>query len=147
MKNEVCYTLIGKRVGRFWFGRLVKKTIGNTASVEFDWEWALKREETKGDIIGFWHTHPEKPEPSSRDSRVMRAWIDCFGKPLLCIIESNLYCKKGWEVMSIPKFALIFPSTKKNWPKKIESKHMKIWLSLKAVDAAIFGLFFALSQR
>lgn len=87
-RNEICYILIGKRIGRFWFGRLVKKVIGSPGSVEFDWEWVLKREEEKGDVIGFWHSHPSgEIELSFRDSHTTIAWETCFYKPLLCVIQ------------------------------------------------------------
>ncbi|GAH41275.1 unnamed protein product, partial [marine sediment metagenome] len=58
MQNEVSYILIGKRSDsfRFRFGRLVRKRKGTPSSVEFDGKWALKREEEKGDVLGFYHT-------------------------------------------------------------------------------------------
>lgn len=91
MKNQICHILIGKRIGRFWFGRLVKKIIGGSTSVEFDWDWVLKREENRGDIIGFWHSHEIDIRPSSRDIETMLAWIRCFGKTLVCIIQTANY--------------------------------------------------------
>jgi proteasome lid subunit RPN8/RPN11 len=63
---------------------------GEPASVAFDAQWVLGREETKGDVIGFYHTHPcGSPGPSQRDLKTMRAWCGSFGKPLLCLIESD----------------------------------------------------------
>jgi proteasome lid subunit RPN8/RPN11 len=60
------------------------------ASVGFDADWVLRREEDGGDVVGFYHTHPSGlPEPSQRDNRTMRAWVGSFGKPLLCLIESD----------------------------------------------------------
>ncbi|CAK9037477.1 Probable molybdopterin-synthase adenylyltransferase (MoaD protein adenylase) (Molybdopterin-converting factor subunit 1 adenylase) (Sulfur carrier protein MoaD adenylyltransferase) [Durusdinium trenchii] len=50
------------RVGRFWYARRVKPSVGKPASVAFDAEWALAREE---------------------------AWVSCFAKPLLCMIEAD----------------------------------------------------------
>ena len=91
MKNEICYILVGKRVNRFWFGRLVKKVIGNAISVKFDWEWVLKREEMKGDVLGFWHSHQTDIRPSARDIKTMLAWIRCFGKMLVCVIQTENY--------------------------------------------------------
>ncbi len=71
-------------------GRLVKKVTGKPASVKFNGEWTLKREEKKGDVIGFWHTHPDgNLEPSERDIKTMKAWISCFGKPLFCVIQNS----------------------------------------------------------
>jgi hypothetical protein len=56
-----------------------------------DWSWALRREETHSDVMGFGHTHPPCAGviPSRRDVRTMRAWCSAFGKPLLCLIECN----------------------------------------------------------
>jgi hypothetical protein len=82
--------LIGQRRGRIWYGRLRQRRVGELASVEFDWAWVLEREERYGDVLGFYHTHPaDLPTPSGRDVRTMRAWAGCFGKSLLCIIESG----------------------------------------------------------
>ena len=81
---------MGRRQGRFWYARRMRPTKGEIASVEFDADWVLKREESKGDIIGFYHTHPSgMPTPSQRDHRTMRAWVGSFGKPLLCLIEAD----------------------------------------------------------
>jgi proteasome lid subunit RPN8/RPN11 len=50
----------------------------------------LNREEERGDVVGFYHTHPSGlAAPSVRDVRTMRAWVSAFGKPLLCLIESQ----------------------------------------------------------
>ena len=63
---------------------------GSPADVEFDADWVLDREETRGDVVGFYHTHPSgQPNPSERDLRTMRAWAGSFGKPLLCLIQSD----------------------------------------------------------
>jgi proteasome lid subunit RPN8/RPN11 len=57
--------------------------------VNFDGPAVLAREEQKGDVLGFLHTHPDGPaEPSHRDVRTMRAWCSAFGKPLLCLIAA-----------------------------------------------------------
>jgi len=64
--------------------------MGEPASVVFDSDWVLQREESQGDVIGFYHTHPSGlPTPSERDHRTMRAWVGSFGKPLLCLIEAD----------------------------------------------------------
>ncbi|MBA7619853.1 hypothetical protein ES703_27194 [subsurface metagenome] len=88
-RNEVCYVLVGKQLGRLFLGKLVKKSVGSPSLVEFDWEWVLKREEKKEDVLGFWHTHPHGAEPSERDIKTMRAWVSCFNKPLFCVIQAN----------------------------------------------------------
>lgn len=101
MEKEICYILVGKRIGRFYFGRMVKKTIGNSNSVEFNWQWVLNREETKGDVIGFWHTHPRQisePSVSERDFKTMNAWFSCLGKILLCIIVNSEGFYRGFSI-------------------------------------------------
>lgn len=86
---EQCWTLLGQRRGRIWFCRSVRHALGEPASVRFDGDWVLKREEKHGDVVGFLHTHPDGPTlPSGRDLRTMRAWCGAFGKPLLCLIAS-----------------------------------------------------------
>ena len=88
--NEISFILTGQRQRRIWYGRLVQRVAGGLASVEFDWGWVLEREERRGDIIGFYHTHPGGPmTPSQRDVRTMRAWASCLGKPLLCVIKAK----------------------------------------------------------
>jgi proteasome lid subunit RPN8/RPN11 len=88
--HEISYVLIGQRRGRIWVGRLQQRQTGQPASVEFDWSWVLEREERRGDVLGFYHTHPAgMAVPSARDVRTMRAWVSCLGKPLLCVIESD----------------------------------------------------------
>jgi len=86
---EQCWTLVGQRQGRVWYGKRVRPTKGERASVGFDGLWVLKREEERHDVLGFFHTHPDGPSsPSARDVRTMRAWCSAFGKPLLCVIAS-----------------------------------------------------------
>ena len=89
---ERCWVLVGQQVGETtWRFRRRRLTAGEIASVETDWEWALKREDRYGDVIGFFHTHPygADVQPSSRDVRTMRAWCTALGKPLLCVIASG----------------------------------------------------------
>jgi len=87
---EECWTLIGARRGRVWFARPVRRIAGSAHAVAFDAAWALRREERRGDVVGFLHTHPPGLlRPSRRDVRTMRAWCGAFGKPLLCVIASG----------------------------------------------------------
>lgn len=86
---EQCWTLVGQRRGRIWYGRRVRRTAGERASVRFDGLWVLQREERRQDVLGFYHTHPDGPAtPSPRDVRTMHAWCSAFGKPLACFIAS-----------------------------------------------------------
>ena len=88
--NEESGVLVGSRRGDVWLGRLRKRRHGGPASVDIDWAWILEREEGRGDVIGFWHTHPFGLDgPSRRDVRTMRAWVSCLGKPLLCLIQTE----------------------------------------------------------
>jgi proteasome lid subunit RPN8/RPN11 len=86
---EECWTLVGARRGPIWLARRIHYRTGAHASVAFDGPAVLQREETRGDVVGFFHTHPAGPlRPSARDVRTMRAWCSAFGKPLLCVIAS-----------------------------------------------------------
>ena len=88
--NEICYVLVGQQRNGIWVGRLLQRREGKATSVSFDWGWVMVREESFGDVIGFYHTHPTGSLlPSQRDVRTMQAWVDCFGKPLLCAIQSG----------------------------------------------------------
>jgi proteasome lid subunit RPN8/RPN11 len=88
--DEESAVLVGYRRGNLWYGRLRRRQVGTPSSIEFDWDWVLGREEHHGDVAGFFHTHPPSHErPSARDVRTMRAWVSSFGKPLLCVIESD----------------------------------------------------------
>jgi proteasome lid subunit RPN8/RPN11 len=87
---EESWTLVGSRSSDVtWRGRLLRYRSGETASVTADGPWTLAREEKRGDIIGFMHTHPMGGlRPSMRDLRTMRAWCDALGKSLLCVIAT-----------------------------------------------------------
>ena len=91
--NERCWTLLGSRdsgsgTWRIGFHHVV---LGEPARVEADWSWTLTREETQGDVMGFYHTHPPGfgAQPSQRDIRTMQAWCSALGKPLLCLIAED----------------------------------------------------------
>jgi len=87
---ERCWILLGRRQGAFWHARRRRPTSGEPATVAFDGRWLLEREEQHADVVGFYHTHPSGlPRPSQRDLRTMQAWVSSFGKPLLCLIESD----------------------------------------------------------
>ena len=87
---EQYWFLTGLRRGRIWYARKNSHQTGEAQRVQFDPHEVLQREEHKGDVIGFLHTHPNmKAIPSQRDIKTMRAWASCFGKPLLCLIEGD----------------------------------------------------------
>ena len=84
---ETASLLTGTRDGRLWKCRLRFMSSGGPSRVEFDWAFVIDREERFGDVLGFYHTHPFGPgTPSPLDIRTMRAWCDCLGKPILCVI-------------------------------------------------------------
>jgi hypothetical protein len=86
---EESWALVGARRGKTWLARRVRYRSGETAQVVADGKWALRREETRGDLVGFMHTHPMGGlAPSVRDVRTMRAWCDALGKRLLCVIAT-----------------------------------------------------------
>jgi proteasome lid subunit RPN8/RPN11 len=79
---------LGARRGVVWLARRARPTSGQRTRVAFDGPWVLAREERRGDVVGFLHTHPDGPaRPSPRDVRTIRAWCSAFGKPLLCLIR------------------------------------------------------------
>ena len=87
---EVAYILIGETSGGIWHARMQWRTSGEPASVDFEWQKVLTREEERGDVVGFFHTHPHGlKSPSARDDRTMNSWSTCFGKPLLCLIDDG----------------------------------------------------------
>ena len=87
---EECWPLVGQRRGRLWHARKLRRSIGGPARVEFDGPAVLAREEQRGDVIGFLHTHPGfAAEPSQRDIDTMQAWVSALGKPLLCLIQGT----------------------------------------------------------
>ncbi|MEM7624015.1 MAG: Mov34/MPN/PAD-1 family protein [Planctomycetota bacterium] len=86
--DEECWVLLGQRRDRVWAARRTSYTVGEPHAVAFDHAAVLEREERRGDIVGFYHTHPVgHARPSRRDLITMRAWVGSFGKPLLCVIE------------------------------------------------------------
>ncbi|MEM7347147.1 MAG: Mov34/MPN/PAD-1 family protein [Chloroflexota bacterium] len=88
--NEISYIITGQQRGRIWYGRLQQRQIGEPTQVEFDWSWALTREENRGDVLGFYHTHPTGHNSlSQRDIATMQAWVSSLGKPLLCAIKGD----------------------------------------------------------
>ena len=91
--NEKCWVLVGKQTKRrrAWVAKKRRRTVGSPTSVEADWRWVLARDESHGDVVGFFHTHPDGAgtRPSARDIRTMGAWSSALGKPLLCLIADG----------------------------------------------------------
>lgn len=88
--HETSCVLLGRRRDDLLVARMRWKQTGNSHCVSFDWQTVLAREEARGDVLGFFHTHPSGiPGPSSRDDKTMAAWVTCFGKPLLCVIACD----------------------------------------------------------
>ena len=90
--NEIYHFLVGEVKDGVWYTYVPDEyqipTEGTPASVAFDPYAVLDWEETEGDVMGFYHTHPSFIAcPSLRDHRTMRAWVAAFGRPLLCLIE------------------------------------------------------------
>lgn len=96
MNVENCWILPGGTQGRLWWGYLRRHTTGSICEVAFDAAYVLKREEDRGDIIGFYHTHPCGAFPSDRDDRTMKQWVFCFGKPLACVIQGTDDTRVWW---------------------------------------------------
>ena len=88
---ERSWVLVGQAQEAGWRVRPCRLSRGQRTQVEADWRWALAREETRGDVTGFLHTHPpgSSTQPSPRDQDTMQAWCSAFGKPLLCLIRSG----------------------------------------------------------
>jgi hypothetical protein len=91
--TEQCWILSGAYDDdqEVWHVTLHRHILGEPASVEADWQWALDREEARGDVVGFAHTHPAGAgtEPSARDIQTMQVWCSALGKPLLCLIAEG----------------------------------------------------------
>ena len=94
---EHCWILLGGEDRKLWWGHCHKMTKGQPCSVDFDANYVLKMEETKSNVIGFYHTHPGMlAVPSDRDHRTMRAWHNSFGKSLVCVIKGSDGLRAWW---------------------------------------------------
>ena len=97
--NEQSWILLGKKRGWFWYGWTFNETEGIPTNVENDDALIEKREEAEGDVIGFFHTHPNfTASPSSLDDKTMRSWVTSFGKPLACCIKGVDGLRAHWYV-------------------------------------------------
>jgi len=99
MTNEIYEILLCDTVHSILSNKVMREdfTVGSSACVEFDWEFAMSQEETFGSVVGFYHTHPFSQADivgmSSTDFDTMSAWVDCFWKPLYCLIGRSEYDK------------------------------------------------------
>jgi hypothetical protein len=97
MMNEQCWVLVGGIDGDLWWGKKVRPHEGSPASVAFDPNYAMKRDEQYGDVVGFIHTHPSfTAHYSMRDDRTMKAWVLSLGKPLVCCILGTDGLRAWW---------------------------------------------------
>lgn len=97
MMNEQCWVLIGGIEVDLWWGSRIRPTEGAPASVAFDAEYVIERDEKYKDIVGFIHTHPSfTADYSSRDDRTMKAWVTCLGRPLVCCIHGTDGLRAWW---------------------------------------------------
>lgn len=97
---EQCWILQGdNKDGILWWAQPHNQTEGMPASVDFDPKYVLEQEEATGAIVGFLHTHPGMmAHYSGRDDRTMKAWVACFGKPLVCCIFGTDGLRAWWFV-------------------------------------------------
>ena len=115
MTNEIYYCLIGKVRKKFWWAKGMWGTEGQPAEVVFDYAQVIQRDDTKHDVVGFFHTHPQMSYlPSSTDYDTMGAWTNCLGKPLVCVIKGCNGIRAHWFIDDETK-----PITQ--WTKKIGS--------------------------
>lgn len=95
--NEQSWILTGQRFRGFLFMKRNLPREGLPYSVDFDYEWALRREDEFQDVFGWIHTHPNMiAYPSSRDIQTMESWCVSFGKPLLCAILGSDGLRGWW---------------------------------------------------
>jgi len=68
------------------------ETQENPGLVEFNYQTVMRYEDDSNmEVIGFFHTHPDHcPHMSQTDINTMKAWVACFGRPLLCVIGCKM---------------------------------------------------------
>lgn len=100
LKNEVYHGVVGQVDGLHWWAKSFgDNSEGSPAQVAFNYQRIYERDITKGDVIGFYHTHPNTMAcPSVTDYATMGAWTVCFGRPLLCMIEGVDGLKAHWFI-------------------------------------------------
>lgn len=138
MMNEQCWVLVGGIDGDLWWGKKVRPTEGAPASVAFNPDYVIKREEQHHDVVGFIHTHPTfTAHYSMRDDRTMKAWISSFGRPLVCCILGTDGLRAWWylndedepvEYQAKSLRGLVFGLTpEENFDEKEEAEYFSIY--------------------
>ena len=95
--QEECWVIVGKKTARRWRGRRTRYSIGDPSTVKFNPKWVEQREDARGDVLGFIHTHPNTPAyPSDTDYATMRAWCLDTGRPMLCLIQGTDGLRGWW---------------------------------------------------
>lgn len=96
--SEIYYTIIGYQYGNTLICDLIDmETQYNPGSVEFMWKNVWDRHIEHGDVIGFFHTHPEGcPWMSERDKKTFHSWLVGIGGPRYAVIlcDGIWYCWK-----------------------------------------------------
>jgi len=96
-KNEIYQGLVGGICGKYWWGIGNWDSEGSPGGVGFDHKVVMERQIQHGDIVGFYHTHPQfTARPSDTDYCTMGTWNNAFGKPLVCCIRGVDGIKGHW---------------------------------------------------
>jgi len=124
MNKEIAYVLTGEFSNGIWFTKMRWRRKGSESSVLFDGAKVLRQEELAGDVVGFYHTHPcGLAQPSARDDATMMSWSFCFGKPLICAIETDEELKAWvYDAGNVTCLALVAARFKPGWLVASESK-------------------------
>ena len=87
MEPEYCWFIYGFKIMGYTIGYLDYQSMGNSCSVDFDWNKIMKNPKN---FLGFFHTHPSGfHNPSETDHKTMKGWLVALGKPLLCGISCD----------------------------------------------------------
>lgn len=88
--NEQYYMLVGRTLGKFWYGIATDHRSGTPVRVLFNYQRVYDQELAYGDVIGFFHTHPNMiSNMSDTDYATMCGWTNALGKRLMCVIEGK----------------------------------------------------------
>ena len=128
LQNEIYHGIIGQVDGLHWWARsLGDNSEGSPGQVAFNYQRLYDREIAHGDVVGFYHTHPNTiASPSVTDYATMGAWTVCFGRPLVCLIEGVDGLKAHWFiddehdhiVSTVSRIGDIFVGNLPDWAEK-----------------------------